>query len=100
MTGIVAQYKQSAFKIIGVVDMIRTGDEHLFHFGFYTECGSADIVGVDRHFAISQNFEAQFFRGAVKNIAAFFPQPDFGGEKYYTHTVSTERRKVCAQLDA
>src|SRR6516225_11493235 len=44
VTGVIAQYKQFAFKIIRLVDMIRAGDKHLFHLRLDTECRRTDPV--------------------------------------------------------
>ncbi len=79
--------------------MIGTGNENLFHFRFNRKCGWADTFGINRHFAVSQNFKAEFFSSTVENIAAFFSQPDVLGKEHNAYTILSKRRKMNAQFD-
>ena len=52
--------------------------------------GNADIVWIYGYFTVNEYFEAEFFGGAVKNIATFFAQADFFGEEDNTDAVPAE----------
>ena len=51
VTGVVAEYKKLPLKFVGVENIIRAGNEYLFHFGFYRQCSGTNIFGIDRDFS-------------------------------------------------
>ena len=72
MADIVAQYKQLSFKLIGIRNMVGASNKNLFNLRLNRQSRLTNIGLVYRNLAIMNNFEAQLFCSAVKNIAALF----------------------------
>ena len=100
MTCMIAKDKQFAFEFIRIVDMIGTGDKDMLHLRFNRKRGSANTFCIYRNFPVSKNFQSEFLRTAVKDLAALFTQADIRWKKQHPHSISAVSRKMYAKLYA
>ena len=98
MATVVAEYEEFPLESHRIVDMIGTGDEHLFHFRFHGQGGRSDSFGVDGYLPPGEYFQSEFFGCTVEDVATFFPQPDLAGKEDGSYTVFSKWGEVYAQF--